>query len=97
MDADETPEIPERIKRKIRFEDYESTGQWMVAVTLDAKAIDYGIDLPFPTQQEISDAIDSAPSQHALGEYIGAAWEAANEVVYDMFPDFREPGWDEEG
>jgi hypothetical protein len=87
---------PARIKRTIRFEDYESTGQWMVARTLDAKALDYGIDLPFPTQQEISDAIDGCYAGTALGEYLGAAWDAASEVVYDMFPDFREPDDEEE-
>lgn len=96
MSMDDVPKLPERITRKITFEDFESTGQWMVAMTLDAHAIDWDIDLPFPTQQEISDAIDGCNAGTNLGEYLGAAWDAASEVVYDMFPDFREPGWDEE-
>jgi hypothetical protein len=73
-----------------KFDDYESTGQWMVAQTLWQHIEDYELDLPMPTQQEISDAIDSANTGTALGEYIGAAWEAADDIVYDKFPQFRE-------
>jgi hypothetical protein len=72
------------------FSDYESTGQWMVATTLWQRIEDYELDLPIPSQQEISDAIDGANAGTSLGEYIGAAWDAASEIVYDMFPQFRE-------
>jgi hypothetical protein len=70
--------------------DFETTGQWMVALTLWQKIEDLELVLPMPTQQEISDAIDGCYGGTALAEYIGAAWEAAGEVVFDMFPQFRE-------
>jgi len=76
---------------KLRFEDYESTAQWMVAVTLDGRISDYDLDLPMPTPKEIADAIDGAMTGGPLYASIGAAWEAAADIVYDMFPKFRDP------
>jgi hypothetical protein len=76
---------------KVDFNDYESTGQWMVAATIAEHIADFGLTDPMPTQQEISDAIDGANAGASLGEYIGAAWVAAAEIVYDMFPQFRDP------
>jgi len=73
------------------FNDYESTGQWMIATIIAGRIEDYDLKKPFPSQKEISDAIDGANAGTSLGEYIGAAWEAAAEVVYDMFPQFRDP------
>jgi hypothetical protein len=78
------------------YDDYESTGQWMVACVIADYKDEWEIEAPIPTEQEISDAIDGANAGHALGEYIGAAWEAAAEIVYDMFPQFHEPEEDEE-
>jgi hypothetical protein len=72
-------------------DDYESTGQWMVAMTIWQKIEDYGLDPRVPDVKDISDAIDRANAGNALAAYIGAAWDAASEIVYDMFPQYREP------
>jgi hypothetical protein len=76
---------------RTNYDDYESTGQWMVACVIASQIENYNLtDMP-PSQQEISDAIDGANAGNSLGEFIGAAWDAAREVAYDMFPQFRDP------
>jgi hypothetical protein len=82
--------------KRPEFSDYDWTGTWMVAVVLATKIDDYELDVPLPSEKEISDAIEGSSAGTNLGEYLGAAWEAAEEVVYDCFPKFREEEIDDD-
>lgn len=73
-----------------------TTGEWMILRILEAKIADFGLSLALPTIEEIDDAINGSNQQTALGEFVGAAWDTAEEIVYDMFPQFREENFDEE-
>jgi hypothetical protein len=73
-----------------------STGEWMALRILEAKVRDFGLSLPVPSIEEIDKAINDSMQGTALGEYINAAWDAAEEIVYDMFPQFREENFEDE-
>jgi len=71
--------------------DYSSTGAWMIASVIANRISEYALDAPPPSEEAICTAIDGSGQGTALGEYIGAAWDAAAEIVHDMFPQFRDP------
>lgn len=73
-----------------------STGEWMILRLVEDRIKDYDLDLTLPTIEEIDAAIDGSMEGTALGEYIGAAWEAAAEIIHDMLPRFRDPDLREE-
>lgn len=73
-----------------------STGEWMILRILEAKVRDFGLDLSIPSIEEIDEAINGSAQQTALGAFVNAAWDSAEEIIYDQFPQFREENFDDE-
>jgi hypothetical protein len=68
-----------------------TTAERMVLSVCEQRRGEIGSDAPLPTVAEIDNAIDASNYGRSIGEFIGAAWEDAHSIVYDEFPQFREP------
>ena len=71
--------------------DYNSTAEWMVACVIASNIETFGLAGSVPSPEAITQAVVGANSGSSLIAYIAAAWDAASEVAYDMFPQFNDP------
>lgn len=66
-----------------------SIAQTILLDMIEQRAEEAGLEPPALSPNRLDQIIDTANSGRSLREYVGAAWEAASEIVYDQFPEYR--------